>query len=182
MITTDDALKLIKEKGQSENIVKHLLSVGAAMRSLALHFGEDHDRWQLAGIIHDADYNIAPLDRHTYVTLEWFQGQLDPEIEQAVLAHNWVNNGVKPVSRMDWALYSVDNLAGLIIAAALVRPDKKLAGLTVKSILKRFNETSFAKGANRDEIRSCQELSLELPEFIGIALSGIQAIAGELGL
>lgn len=182
MINSPDAIKLIRDKGQSENIIKHLLTVGAAMRGLATHFGENPDEWELAGVVHDADYNLVPLEQHTFGTREWFQGQLTTEIEQAVAAHNFKNNGLKPQTRFDWALYSVDNLAGLIVAAALVRPDKKLSGLTVDSVLKRYRQPSFAKGADRDEIASCHELGLTLEEFVNIVLPSIQAIAAEVGL
>ena len=182
MISKDAALLLIRQHGQSEGIIKHLLTVGAAMRSLATHFGASEDEWELAGLVHDADYNLVPLERHTLGTMEWFAGQLTPDIEQAVTRHNFKNNGHQPVTKMDWALYSVDNLAGLIVASTLVRPDKKLSGLTVQSVLKRYRETSFAKGADREEIASCSELGLTLEEFVGIVLPGIQAIADEVGL
>lgn len=182
MITKDKALKTISSKGQSPNIIKHLLSVGGAMRALAGHFKEDGDSWELAGILHDADYNLAPLERHGYEAVAWFEGRLSPEVERAVISHNFANNGVEPEGRMGWALYSVDNLAGLIIAAALVRPDKKLEGLTVESVLKRFDESSFAKGASREEIKSCAKLGLSLEEFTVISLKGIKTLAGELGL
>lgn len=182
MISRDEALKVIEGKGQSPNIVKHLISVGGAMRELASHFGEDSDRWEVAGILHDADYNLAPLERHGFESADWFAGRIDDEIKNAVIAHNFANNKVEPSSLMAWALYAVDNLAGLIIAAALVRPDKKLAGLTVESVLKRFKEHSFAKGANREEILACEKVGLSLPEFTEITLTGIKKLAGPLGL
>lgn len=182
MISKPDVLKTISGKGQSPNIVKHLISVGGAMRALAAHFKENEDSWELAGLLHDADYNLAPLDRHGYEAASWFEGKISPEIERAVVSHNFANNGVKPEGKMGWALYSVDNLAGLIIASALVRPDKKLDGLTAESVLKRFHEPSFAKGANREEIKSCSKLGLGLEEFVVISLKGIKALAGELGL
>lgn len=182
MITRDEALQIITEKGQSPNIVKHLISVGGAMRSLASHFEENEEEWELAGILHDADYNLAPLERHGFESAEWFKDEIPEPVAKAVISHNYANNGVKPEGRIGWAVYSVDNLAGLIIAAALVRPDKKLAGLTTESVLKRFKETSFAKGANREEILACRELGLTLEEFTEISLNGIKELAGELGL
>ncbi|HET7713157.1 MAG TPA: HD domain-containing protein [Patescibacteria group bacterium] len=182
MVSKDEVLKVISQKGQSPNIIKHLLAVGGAMRALAEHFNEDMDQWEIAGILHDADYNLAPLDRHGYEAVEWFKGQLAPDIERAVISHNFANNGVEPQGKMGWALYSVDNLAGLIIASALVRPDKKLEGLTAESVLKRFGETSFAKGANREEIKACSKIGLDLKEFVDISLRGINSLAGDLGL
>lgn len=182
MISKPLVLKTISGKGQSPNIIKHLISVGGAMRALAVYFKEDEDSWELAGLIHDADYNLAPLDRHGYEAASWFEGMLSPEIERAVISHNFASNGVRPEGKMGWALYSVDNLAGLIIAAALVRPDKKLEGLTVESVLKRFGETSFAKGVSREEIKACSKLGINLEEFTSISLNGIKDVAGDLGL
>jgi putative nucleotidyltransferase with HDIG domain len=182
VISRDDALKLITEKGQSPNIVKHLIAVAAAMGALAEHFGEDPKKWEMAGLLHDADYNIVPLSEHTVATVRWFKGQIDPDIEQAIRSHNVKNNGLQPKTRMDWALYSVDNLAGLIIASALVLPNKKLAELSASSVLKRFREPSFAKGADREEIKACQNLGLSVPEFVAIVLPAIKAIASQLEL
>ena len=181
-MTKPETIQFIRSQGQSENILKHLISVGAAMRALAEHFNENTDDWEMAGLIHDADYNLVPIDRHTRQTAEWFKGKISPEVEQAVFAHYPDGTGIKPQTKMDWALYSVDNLAGLIVASVLVRPDKKLSGLTTESVLKRFNERSFARGANRDEIVECQNLGITLEEFIGIVLPGIQKVAPELGL
>jgi hypothetical protein len=182
MITRGEALKVISEKGQNPNIVKHLISVGGAMRELAKHFGGNEDEWELAGVLHDADYNLAPIERHGHEAVSWFEGGLNPEIDRAVISHNFANNGVEPEGKMGWSLYAVDNLAGLIIAAALVRPDKKLDGLTIESVLKRFREPSFAKGANREEIVTCEKIGLNLEQFIEISLRGIKPLAGELGL
>lgn len=182
MITAEAVLRTISEKGQNPNIIKHLVAVGGAMRELAKHFGGSEDEWELAGILHDADYNLAPVEKHGMEAVSWFSGQLNPEIERAVISHNYANNGVEPEGKMGWSLYAVDNLAGLIIAAALVRPDKKLAGLTVESILKRFREPSFAKGANREEIMACEKVGLNLEQFTEIALRGIKTLAGELDL
>jgi predicted hydrolase (HD superfamily) len=182
MMTKQETLNFIREKGQSENIIKHLISVGAAMRALAEYFHENAEDWEIAGFIHDADYNLVPIKRHTYQTEEWFKEQVNPEVIQAVHAHFPDGTGVQPESKMDWALYSVDNLAGLIVASALIRPDKKLAGLTTESVLKRFNEKSFARGANREEIIECKNLHLSLEEFISIVLPGVQKQASELGL
>jgi len=182
MISRAEALAIIAAKGQSSNIIKHLISVGGAMKALARHFGENEAEWELAGILHDADYNLAPLDRHGYEAVEWFKGQIPDAVARAVISHNFAGNGVSPEGKIGWAVYSVDNLAGLIIAATLVRPDKKLAGLTTESVLKRFREPSFAKGANREEIKACEKLGLSLEEFTEISLEGIKALAGELGL
>jgi len=99
----------------------------------------------------------------------------------AILAHN-ESHGVKLESKLDQALFCVDPLTGLIIAGALVRPDKKLAGLETKSVMKRFKEKSFAAGANREQIAQCGELGLELNEFVEIGIGAMKGIADDLGL
>jgi uncharacterized protein len=181
-MTKQEALQFIRDHGQSENMIRHLISVGAAMRSLANHFQLNADDWEIAGIIHDADYTLVPMECHTTQTAEWFKDKVSDEVLHAVLAHFRETTKVDPESKIDWALYSVDNLAGLIIASTLVRPDKKLSSVTSESVVRRFHEKSFARGANREEILECKNLGLSLEEFVFLALSGVQSVAGELGL
>ena len=102
---------------------------------------------------------------------------------RAIKSHNWQNNGVVPKTKLDWSIYCCDELTGLIIAAALIHPEKKLGLLNVDFVMKRFNEPSFAKGANRAQIMMCEkELTIPLTEFVGIVLKAMQEISGELGL
>ncbi len=109
--------------------------------------------------------------------------QLDQDIMYAIKAHNWERTGVAPKSLIDWSMYCCDELSGLIIAATLVHPDKKLSSVTVDFILKRFNEKGFAQGANRNQIKMCEkELKIPLPEFVQITLSAMQKISPYLNL
>jgi len=181
-MTRQEALALVREKVKTKNLVKHMLAVEAAMRALAPRFSKDPDRWALAGLLHDLDYEEtkdAP-DRHGRVTVELLRarGFSDEQILNAILAHA----GHKPPENpMEWALFSVDPLTGLIVAAALVHPER-LGGLTSKSVLNRYKEKSFARSASRENIAACENLGLELSEFVEAVLGAMQGIRSELGL
>jgi putative nucleotidyltransferase with HDIG domain len=181
----DNALKLVREKIQNQNLVKHCLAAEACMRGLGEHFGEDADLWGLTGLLHDIDYEETKNDaqKHSILGAEILEKQgLEKEICEAVKTHNEAH-GIIPESKMAKAIFCVDPLTGLIVAATLVLPSKKIADLTLENIINRFHEKSFAKGANREIISQCQELlGLSLEEFIEIGLKAMQGIAGELGL
>lgn len=181
-MTREEALALVREKVKTKNLVKHMLAVEAGMRALAPRFSGDPDRWALAGLLHDLDYEEtkdAP-DRHGRVTVELLRGRgfADEEILGAILAHAGHKT---PENPMEWALYSVDPLTGLIVAAALVYPEG-LAGLTAKNVLKRYKEKAFARSASRENIAACAHLGLSLEEFVHTVLTAMQGIRGELGL
>ena len=141
------------------------------------------EEWGIVGLLHDADYELCKNhpERHTLILEEKIGDKLDPKLMHAIKSHNWQNNGVVPKSRLDWSIYCCDELTGLIIAAALIHPEKKLGLLNVDFVMKRFNEPSFAKGANRAQIMMCEkELMIPLPEFVEIVLKAMQEISNEL--
>jgi len=176
------ALRLVKAHIKNKNLQKHCLAVEAVMRQLAQHFGEDVELWGLAGLLHDLDYDETAKDmaRHGYRTVEILQGYgLPQELLHAILAHP---GHVARESLMDKALYCADPVTGLIVAAALIHPSKKLEPLEVGFLMNRFKEKHFAKGANREQIKACQELGLSLEDFMGIALEAMKGISKELGL
>lgn len=179
----DEAYQLVVERVAEGNLLKHIISVEALMRRLAEHFGENVDRWGLVGLLHDLDYAVtaeAP-EKHTFVTSEWLS--VYPEIDDAIKYAIQCHADHKPcVSRMDWALYAADPTTGLLTAAALMHPTRKLAEVQVSSVMKRFKDKRFAAGARRDAIAKCSELGLSLEEFFGLSLDGMRRIAGELGL
>ncbi|MEW5805637.1 MAG: phosphohydrolase [Patescibacteria group bacterium] len=197
MITRNQALALIREHVKNENIVKHMLAVEALMAGVydelknrgrtEQELGGTREEWMMAGLLHDGDYcDEVPMAEQGIKITQWARekGYEIPEnVAQAMAAHNWDNTGVEPKTLMDWAIFCGDSLTGLIVAAALVLPSKKINDLTVESVLKRFKEPSFARGTRREEIKMCQEkLDLTLEEFIGIALKSMQIIADDLGL
>ena len=180
-------LAIIKKRINNDNIIKHMLATEAFMIALAKHLGEDQEKWAIAGLIHDLDYNDEVLAKdHGLKVLEILKKEgvsLSEDIFQAVAAHNWRNNGVEPKELIDWALFCGDSLTGLIVACVLVRPDKLLASLTVDSILKKFPVKRFAAGTRREDIKMCQDkLGISLEEFVGICLKSMQEISDQLGL
>jgi len=180
----EEAYKLVKKNIKQKNLVKHCLAVEAVMRKLAKHFGEDDDKWALAGLLHDIDYEETADDpeRHSLVGGEMLEEMgLDEEIVYAVKAHNGVH-GLPRKTRMAQALYAADPLTGLIVASALIHPDKKLNAVDADFVMNRYGEKSFARGADREVIASCQEMGMEIEDFVSISLEAMQGIAKELGL
>jgi putative nucleotidyltransferase with HDIG domain len=185
-VTLDRApvLAEIEARVANENLRRHMLATEAIMRALAAHFGEDPDVWGLAGLGHDLDTEETQDDvtRHGAVAADALGALgLPPEATHAVAAHN-PDTGVAATERIDVALIAADQLSGLITAAALVRPDKDLGGVKVKSVRKRYREGAFARGVHRESIARCEELGLELDEFFALGLEAMQGIAPELGL
>jgi putative nucleotidyltransferase with HDIG domain len=181
-LTREIAYQMVVERIGVNNLLKHILSVEAGMRRIALHFGEDVDQWGLCGLVHDLDYNETKDDekRHTYVTAEWLAEYDFPEPSMyAIHAHP---GHVPCKSRMDWALYAVDPTTGFLVACALMHPAKKLAVLDTEFLIRRFNEKRFAAGATRENIAACSNLGLELDQFLLLVRDGMMTISGELGL
>lgn len=182
----EGALQLVREHAKNENLVKHMLATEAIMGALARRLGGDEERWRMAGLVHDldAEETAAKMDIHATVTVQWLReaGLDDEEVLHAILAHNSSGNGTPIETVMDRALFACDPLTGLVTAAALIRPEKKLALVTVKSLRKRFKEPSFAKGARREDMMTCSELGLELEEFLAIGLEAMQEVSDDLGL
>jgi putative nucleotidyltransferase with HDIG domain len=176
------ALSMINARVQNKNLVKHMLAVEAIMREIATKKGADPELWGLAGLLHDLDYSETLNDpaNHGNITAKELEGLgVNADIIYAIKSHP---GHVPCKSDMDWVLYAADPLSGLIVAAALMHPAKKIANIDTQFVLNRFNERRFAAGANREQIKSCDKFGMTLEEFIGIALSGMQKIAGELGL
>jgi len=183
-MTRDEALRAIREKVQNENLIRHMLATEAIMRALAPRFGGDEEEWGMAGLLHDIDIELVGPDMKEHSRMgSVLARQLGASeaIANAILTHNEAH-GVPVQTEMDKALFCSDPLTGLITAAALVRPDRKLSGVEAKSVRKRYKEKSFAAGANRENIAKCSTLGIDLDEFIDLALKAMQGIAPELGL
>jgi len=181
VITRTEALKLLHENIKNDNLVKHMFAVEAVMHALALRLGEDEELWSIVGLLHDIDLEKVAdnLDRHGLEGADMLEGVLPPEALQAIRVHP----GLLPrESRLDWALYFADPITGLIIAGALMRPSRSLVDMPLKSLKKRFKDKRFAAGADRDQIRACNELGFELDDFMGLALEAMRDIHEDLGL
>ena len=189
MITRDKALELLNKYLKTANTIKHLLATEAIMKVLAQRLEPDKEEiWAMAGLIHDLDYEVmADAKEHGLKTIDLLtqeQAELPAAVIQAIKAHNHTHNQSDPPSSlMDWSLLICDSLTGLIVATALVRPDKKLASVKVKSVMKKFKSSSFAAGTRREDIKLCEEkLGIPLPEFVDLSLKAMQGIAQDLGL
>ena len=178
-----EALALLQTKVNTKNLVKHCLACEAVLAALAGRFGEDEQAWRLAGLLHDLDYDDTAdsPETHGRIAAEMLEEQgLDSGIVHAVLAHA---DKAPRETKLDRALWCVDPVTGLIVAAALIRPEKKLSAIDVGFVLNRFKEKSFARGANRAQIQACEEeLGLSLEEFVDISVKAMQGISDELGL
>jgi len=183
-MTREEVLDSIKANVENANLIKHMLATEAIMRGLARRLGEDEEEWGLTGLLHDIDMELTggDMSQHSKLGADLARELGASEaMAHAILCHN-AAHGVPLETKLDKALFCADPLTGLIVAAALVRPDKKLAGVETKSVMKRFKEKSFAAGANREQISQCSELGLELDEFIELGLKAMQGIAADLGL
>jgi putative nucleotidyltransferase with HDIG domain len=183
-VTREEALDSIRANIENKNTIKHMLATEAIMRALARRFGEDEEEWGLTGLLHDIDMELTEGDMSTHSRLGADIARelgASEAMAHAILCHNQAH-GIPRETRLDKALFCADPLTGLIVAAALVRPDKKLAGVKVKSVRKRFKEKSFAAGANREQIANCAELGIELDEFLALGLEAMKGVAPGLGL
>jgi putative nucleotidyltransferase with HDIG domain len=180
----EEALDSVGINVENENTLKHMLATEAIMRALAKRLGEDDEEWGITGLLHDIDMELTEGDMssHSKLGADLVREMgADEAMVHAILSHNQAH-GIPLETKLDEALFCADPLTGLITAAALVRPDKKLAGVEAKSVKKRFKEKSFAAGADREQIARCSELGLELDEFIELGLKAMQDIAADLGL
>jgi putative nucleotidyltransferase with HDIG domain len=179
-----EALESIRENVASENLIKHMLAAEAIMRALAGRLGGDEVEWGLAGLLHDIDVELTEGDMSSHGKLGADLARdlgASEAIADAILCHN-ERHGIAPETPMEKALFCADPLTGLITAAVLVRPDKKIANLEATSVRKRFKEKSFAAGASREQIARCADIGLDLDEFIAIGLEAMKKVAPQLGL
>jgi putative nucleotidyltransferase with HDIG domain len=181
-MTREEAIDLIKENVSNKNLRKHMIATEAVMRYLARRLNENEEHWALAGLIHDLDYDqtVNDFPSHGLLTVELLKEKNVPEdVLYAIKSHP----GHFPrKSLMDKALYAVDPVTGLIVAATLMHPTKKLKNVNIEFVEHRFKEKRFAAGANRDQIRSCEAIGLNLHDFLKLALEAMQEIDEELGL
>lgn len=189
-MSRDDAYNLLQQNITNQNLIKHMLAAEAVMRALYLRLNPNPDReemeqWGLVGLLHDLDYEKVREhpEKHGLISKDLLTGKLPESLIYAIMAHNAKYTKVEPKSFLDWSIACCDELTGLIVACALISPNKRLADIDLSFVMKRFKEKSFAKGANRKSIENCNDkLGIPLDEFIQIALSAMQQIAPVLGL
>lgn len=182
--TRDEAMALLREYQQNENLIKHALAVEAVMRHMAKKRGEDQDKWGVIGLIHDLDWEKYP-DQHCQVTKQVLEERGWPEeYIHAVMSHGWgIVTDVEPEHEMEKVLYTIDELTGLITATALMRPSRSILDMKTKSVKKKWNQRAFAAGVDRDLIeKGAEMLGMELNEVIEDTLAGMQTVADDLDL
>jgi hypothetical protein len=184
-MTRDKALNLLNQNIKNQNLKKHCFAVKAGMEELAKYFNENEEKWGICGLLHDIDYEKVNEDPnlHSKVGAEMLRDLgAEEEICDSIFTHNEIH-GLEPKTKMAKALFCLDPLTGLIVAATLVLPSKKINDLEVENILNRFKEKSFARGANREIIRKCEGyLGLSLEKFVEINLKAMQNVSEQLGL
>jgi len=181
----DEALNLLKQYLKDKKNIYHSLESEIIMKALAQKLGEDESQWGIAGLLHDLDWELTQEDFANHglkakKILE--QNNYSPEIVHAVAAHNGENNGIFRESRLDYAVICAETITGLIYAATLVRPDKKIANLEVKSLKKKFKDKSFAANCSREAIKECENLGLDLNEFFELSIKAMAKISDKIGL
>lgn len=185
IMTRQHAWALVQDKVKGEFLRNHLLASEAIMRALARKFEQNEDLWGIAGLVHDIDWELTEStpEQHSLTGAQWLtKANFPAEVVEAVRVHNHMH-GFEPKTLLEKSLWCAEELTGLIVACALVQPDKKLASVKLESVLKKFKTLSFAKGVNRDIIDKCQEMiGLSLTDLIDIELKAMQNIAKDIGL
>ncbi len=184
-ITRDEALALMESYLDTEAMRNHSLASEAIMRALAVRFGADPEMWGLVGLLHDLDYNETRehMGRHALVTEQALKDRgVDPAIGDAIKHHNAENLGLTRSEPIHFALTAAETMTGMLVAAALVNPEKKIAVLKVKSVKKRMKAKEFARSVNRDHIMLCEQLGMSLDEFIELSVNAMAGISEKLGL
>ena len=184
-MTREDSLELLKHYMKNDRMLSHSYATEAVMRALARTLGHDEEKWGMAGLLHDLDLELVNTDlsKHTKETEKILLDKgIDPEIIDAIKMHNEEAWNAKRNSLFHHALAAGETITGMIVATALVYPDKKLSSVKAKSVTKRMKEKLFAASVNRDTIMECERLGLPLDEFAEICLRAMKEISGRLGL
>ncbi|NOY37103.1 MAG: HDIG domain-containing protein [Chlorobi bacterium] len=182
--TRNEAFTLFRQYNKSESLTKHALAVEGVMRYMARKYNEDEEKWGIVGLVHDLDYEMYP-EQHCKKSEEILRKAGWPEeYIRAVLSHGWgIVTDVEPLSRMEKVLYAVDELTGLVVTSALVRPSKSVLDMKAKSVRKKWKDKRFAAGVNRGVIeKGAEMLDVELTDLITDTIMGMREVAGEIGL
>jgi predicted hydrolase (HD superfamily) len=182
--TREEALALLRQYNKNESLIKHAMAVEGVMRYIARKRGEDEEKWGVVGLIHDLDYEQFP-DQHCKKTEEILKENDWPEAYiRAAVSHGWgICTDVKPESDMEKVLYAIDELTGLVVTSALVRPSKSVMDMKAKSVKKKWKQKQFAAGVDRSIIeKGAEMLGVELGELITDTIMGMREVAEEIGL
>jgi putative nucleotidyltransferase with HDIG domain len=182
--TREEAYALLKTYNQGDSLIKHALAVEGVMRYFARKRGEDEEKWGIIGLVHDLDYEQFP-EEHCHKSEEILrENQWPEEYIRAVISHGWgICSDVEPKSELEKALYAIDELTGLVVTTALVRPSKSVLDVEAKSVKKKWKDKRFAAGVDRSIIeRGAQMLGMELTDLITDTIMGMREVADDIGL
>ena len=182
--TYEQAMELLKKYNSNDALITHAKTVSGVMRHFAARFGGDPDVWAVAGLLHDLDYEKWP-EEHCKKELELFEENgVDAEFAKQLAAHGWgICCDIEPVTDMAKVLFTVDELTGLINAAAIMRPSRSVMDLELKSVKKKYKTKSFAAGVDRATIeKGCEMINMSLDDVITETILGMREVADEIGL
>jgi len=182
--TREEAYQLLTEYNKSDSLIKHALAVEGVMRYFARKRGEDEEKWGVIGLVHDLDYEKFP-EEHCHKSEEILKEKGWPEeCIRAVVSHGWgLCSEVEPQTELEKVLYTIDELTGLVVTTALVRPSRSVMDVKVKSVKKKWKDKRFAAGVDRSIIeKGAQMLGMELSDIIADTIAGMQEVAEEIGL
>lgn len=184
MISRENAYKLLNQHIQNANMIKHSVASEAVLRAIAVKMDQNPDEWGLAGLLHDIDVEITNADpyKHGPYAGGMLEGLLTPEAIDAIVMHNEIATGKERSTVFQHALAAGETITGLIMATAMVYPDKKLASVKTKSITKRMKEKAFAASVNRETILECELIGIPINDFAEMALTAMQEVSDELGM
>jgi len=183
MISRENAFKLLNQHIQNANMIKHCVASEAVMRAIARKLDKDQEEYGLAGLLHDIDVEITNADpyKHGPYAAGMLDSLLTPEAFDAIVMHNEVATGKERTTVFQHALAAGETITGLIMATAMVYPDRKLASVKTKSITKRMKEKAFAASVKRENILECELIGIPIDDFAEMALTAMQEISDELG-
>jgi putative nucleotidyltransferase with HDIG domain len=179
----EEALELIKKHTTNQNLLKHMIAVEAIMVDLSDFFKEDRQTWALAGLLHDIDFEMTKdnHEKHGILACEILRNRVSQEVLDIIKSHN-EKTGFKAESRAQKSLIAADAVSGLIIAAALIMPSKKLKDVKPESLKEKFKKKDFARAVSREHMMICEELGLPLDKFLELSLNALQKVSDQLGL
>ncbi len=184
MIDRNEAIIWLKKYLYDDKLIKHSLAVEAIMSNIAHYLDKNVELWKLVGLLHDLDYEYTKgnPENHSQITSELLDGLIPEEGINAIKAHNYLYSKYIPASSIDKSLIAADAASGLIIASALVMPSKKLNEVKIESLIKKYNDKTFAKGCDRKRIKLCLDVGIEVEKFLELSLSALKEISNDLDL
>jgi putative nucleotidyltransferase with HDIG domain len=181
---SEEALQEVRKNISNDKIVLHVIAVAKIMKALARRLGRDEELWEVTGLLHDIDYEKTKDEpsKHGLEAEKMLGNRVPPEVVRAIKAHNFERTGVPPESDLDKALITADAVSGLVIATALVMPNKRLAEVSVNTLKRKFKQKDFARNVDRNKILFCEQIGLSLDEFLELSLKSLSEISDVLGL